>query len=119
MYLKYSLWFKEECKLDDEGNIVPTISNEYYFTIPSEYMNVFRSNEKVSRMLFENWFNTIFRNATGYNSVEQVCIYTLIEKIRTFLPNPKRRRIGGTKKRRRTKRKRNKRKKNLKKSYKK
>ena len=83
-------------------------------------MNVVRSNEKVSRMLFENWFNTIFRNATGYNSVEQVCIYTLIEKIRTFLPNLKIRRLirsGGTRKRRRTKRK--KKKKNLKKSYKK
>ena len=116
---KLLVWFKEECKLDDEGNIEFGTSNEYYFTIPSEYMNVFRSNEKVSRMLFENWFNTIFRNATGYNSVEQVCIYTSIENIRTFLPNPKRRRIGGTKKRRRTKRKRNKRKKNLKKSYKK
>ena len=110
---KLLVWFKEECKLDDEGSLIT--SNKYYFTIPN--MNV------LSRMSFEEWFNTIFRNATGYNSVEQVCIYTLIENIRTFLPrsssNSKRRRIGGTKKRRRTKRKRNKRKKNLKKSYKK
>ena len=126
---KLLVWFKIICKLDERGNIKRVRNNKYYFSFP----NVIPSNKVLSRMLFEKWFNDVFCNETGYNSVEEVCIYTLIENIRTFLPtflpisffrNPKRRRLintgtGGTRKRRRTKRKKNKRKNNLKKSYKK